>query len=319
MMYAWMSILYFAPILFVIIVSARAIWTCVTKPKRWRGEPACERCGYTVTGLAALSCPECGADLRRTGIITPAMELRRRGSLFGAILGWTMMILVAAYAGFLVWFAYAGTAVTMRTAQSQSTTTVLTETFVPDSGAFTMLRLTSARSDGEIESDSVDLVFTALDGRTSNLSASHSATGWTFYNHYQTPIDFTTLTSIGKNEINAIINAAGIPLDRPGAAEETDEILRLFQEKTANPPPATPPTPSTLPLATLQAQPPSTTVTSGKPIGIGDYIELVVGAGVGLLIWLGGLLMIVMKRRRFVRMAAAYENSAASSIMSIKG
>lgn len=29
----------------------------------------CGRCGYSARGIAALCCPECGADLRRVGIV----------------------------------------------------------------------------------------------------------------------------------------------------------------------------------------------------------------------------------------------------------
>ena len=47
-------------------------------PVRWRKKPtptpesSCGRCGYSVTGLAAMTCPECGSDLREVGIKTNA-------------------------------------------------------------------------------------------------------------------------------------------------------------------------------------------------------------------------------------------------------
>ena len=43
---------------------------------RKRGpEPMCASCGYSVTGLTTMVCPECGADLREVGII-PAAKSR---------------------------------------------------------------------------------------------------------------------------------------------------------------------------------------------------------------------------------------------------
>lgn len=71
-----------------------AIWRALTLPRRARRAPACERCGYSVEGLAGLTCPECGTDLRKTGIITALMEVRRRGGRGGAIYGWTVVCLV---------------------------------------------------------------------------------------------------------------------------------------------------------------------------------------------------------------------------------
>lgn len=36
--------------------------------------PCCAQCHYPVRGLTTLACPECGADLREVGILTPAMR-----------------------------------------------------------------------------------------------------------------------------------------------------------------------------------------------------------------------------------------------------
>ncbi len=72
-----------------VVISLRAMLLALTRPQRSSADPACELCRYKVAGLHALVCPECGTDLRRTGIITPAMEMRPRGSTGGAIIGWT--------------------------------------------------------------------------------------------------------------------------------------------------------------------------------------------------------------------------------------
>lgn len=77
----------------------REIVRAVTVPRGSKAEPACEKCGYSVTGLAALRCPECGTDLRATGIVTRAMEMRRRSSIGAAVTAWWFVWLwVSVYA-----------------------------------------------------------------------------------------------------------------------------------------------------------------------------------------------------------------------------
>lgn len=96
----YLFLLLLAPLVIVIpmgIWCIRAIWITLMPP-RWskpvRGttaEPVCEMCRYPVRGLGGLRCPECGTDLRRTGIITRAMEMRRRGGLGAALLAVTLL------------------------------------------------------------------------------------------------------------------------------------------------------------------------------------------------------------------------------------
>lgn len=58
--------------------------------------PACGACGYNVTGISRLSCPECGADLREVGILTPRMT--RPLGVGGAIALWTLILPIPAMA-----------------------------------------------------------------------------------------------------------------------------------------------------------------------------------------------------------------------------
>ena len=56
--------------------------------------PTCGACAYAVRGVSSLFCPECGADLREVGIVTPG----RRGMVTPVvfIVGWTVCYLVLA-------------------------------------------------------------------------------------------------------------------------------------------------------------------------------------------------------------------------------
>ncbi len=60
-------------------------------------DPSCGACGYNVRGLSQLSCPECGADLREVGILTPNMR-RGIGPIGGVVL-WSVIQLLPGMIG----------------------------------------------------------------------------------------------------------------------------------------------------------------------------------------------------------------------------
>jgi hypothetical protein len=69
------------------------LWYRVFKGRLSRGGsdlPTCARCGYAVRGLMGLDCPECGADLREVGIVTP----KQRGAVSPVmfVLLWTLLL-----------------------------------------------------------------------------------------------------------------------------------------------------------------------------------------------------------------------------------
>lgn len=57
-------------------------------------EPSCGQCGYAVEGLETLKCPECGADLRKVGIVTPQSGRGLRPVVLVVLLGlaWTLLV-----------------------------------------------------------------------------------------------------------------------------------------------------------------------------------------------------------------------------------
>ena len=77
----------------MLVVAIRALIRGVTLPRGGVTQASCENCQYPVAGLSSFACPECGKDLRSSGIITPSMEARRRGSMLGALAGWTYIVL----------------------------------------------------------------------------------------------------------------------------------------------------------------------------------------------------------------------------------
>jgi hypothetical protein len=55
---------------------------------------SCGSCGYAVAGLEGMRCPECGADLREAGIVTPASSGLVPPVMLAVMLGlaWTMLL-----------------------------------------------------------------------------------------------------------------------------------------------------------------------------------------------------------------------------------
>jgi len=59
------------PLLLIVGLALMLIMRARSK-RRGPTAPSCGACGYAVAGLESLKCPECGADLREVGIVTPS-------------------------------------------------------------------------------------------------------------------------------------------------------------------------------------------------------------------------------------------------------
>ncbi len=67
-----------------------------TPPPALDARARCGKCDYNVTGLDSLTCPECGSDLRRVGIINAAEQRRLgRGPLIAAAVLFTFTVALA--------------------------------------------------------------------------------------------------------------------------------------------------------------------------------------------------------------------------------
>ncbi|MCC6679572.1 MAG: hypothetical protein IT445_01605 [Phycisphaeraceae bacterium] len=87
-------------LLLLLIVLALPVALVIVVVKLLRSRPAdprdggrCGQCGYSVRGIAALQCPECGADLREVGIVTPGSS-RPRGAFLGVSVLWLIVMAV---------------------------------------------------------------------------------------------------------------------------------------------------------------------------------------------------------------------------------
>ena len=117
------------------------VWKCVVVPRGYRSFPVCEKCRAEVAVANDLRCPSCGVDLRVTGITTPSMEMQRRSSLAGGMIGWSLAIAVTALFG--LWYAAACAAERAWLAAGPTTQTT-TATFGSRSSLFKSIAASAA-------------------------------------------------------------------------------------------------------------------------------------------------------------------------------
>ncbi len=279
------------PILGLVLIAwaAVTIIRAVTLPKGSKREPACETCQYPAAGLESFTCPECGSDLRVAGIITPAMEIRRRGSLIGAILAWTIICGLIAYLVFILAFMFIG----MNTAMANMNTTN-TITLTPSSGNYQTIDLSY---DTDYLSVTSPLVMTliASDGAVHTLTLDPGPRTVTGLTVGAAPWD--------KNTVETWYQQAGLDTTDPQVVADADEISRVVDSLLMSPG-----NPYTLNL-TEHANPAINAI--GGPAAM-PFSNGVLGSTATdtivfmliLLIYIGGIVFIVLRRNHLRRLAA---------------
>ena len=121
----------------LVVMSSRAIWLGVIPPRRCVKEASCEKCKYPVAGLSTWTCPECGSHLLTVGIITRSMEIRRRGSYFGAVSGLFGLLLLCVIIAWSVTSITIGMSMGMGAMPSTTQLTIVT----PSSGVYKSLEI----------------------------------------------------------------------------------------------------------------------------------------------------------------------------------
>lgn len=285
-------------VLVTIVISVRALWRSLTLPGPAFTEPACERCRYPVAGLTSVHCPECGTNLHLTGVITPTMEMRRRGGLLPAIAAWTYLmgvVCVAVPALFGGIFMVRSTTTAM-TSGPQTWTTPLT----PASGAYTSATIATTSLMGMGASAATDITITlALSDGSAHTFQLDPAT-----NSYTTT-DPQGATSVpapySTTAISTWFAAAALNTADPKIAAEADELETVVKFLQISPFVQ----PSTMSLKTFTAGPPSYTGGAGQVFSSGPnpdpwLIALAIGALVAFVVWLAGLWFIITRRRRLL-------------------
>lgn len=280
-------------VLTVVASAVLAVWRAMTLPRGGAREPVCERCGYAVAGVAGFTCPECGSDLREVGIITPRMEAVRRGSLAGAVLGWTVMWMAGAWVAWWAVLMFWSFGAAMNTAAS--TTTTWSQTLTPNTPIYRSVEL-DYDSDWRSVTSSVRLLLTLSDGHVESLV-----------------LDPGPMTVVGLEGGEREWSARAVELwfaesgldmrdaEVAGAAAETARVV----ETTL----MSPDSGYTLNLThhTNVLTPTggaATTVSSGAPAPLSPVSWVAAGA-VGIGVYCAGIVVMVFRRRRLLRVGAS--------------
>lgn len=272
-----------------LVLIAWAILTvirAVTLPKGATRTPACERCKYSVADLAGFTCPECGTDLRKTGIITPAMEAARRGSTAGAILAWTFLFLAGIYFTFIIGFMFIGAA-SFRTATAVST---WSQTLTPMQTTGYLSVELAYDSDLQSLAGPMDITITLDDGSTHLLVLDPG------------PMQITGMqtgtTAWNSGVIDTWFGELGLDTTDPNVAAAAAEVGRAIDVTTVSP--------STVYSMALSEHFSSVNTGGAIPSSLAtgtvfdSRVFWLVAFGAGIVVYVGGIVFIVRRRRKML-------------------
>lgn len=291
-----------APALFVLMTAwaINAIVAAVTLPKKAVSAPSCERCKYPVAGLGTLNCPECGTDLRATGIITRAMEVRRRGSLASAILAWTVLCAIGA----MVVSSIVGTFWAMSIARNpaNATTFATSSTLTPASGAHSPVVIKAIQTvplRGTAPTTAITLTIPTGTGGTFTASAATPALAlsWT-----KSDGASASVTTLDRASVLEWFTLAGIDTSPPEISNEADELVAALSALARAP---TAPVASSASWNATASAPIVTGLGSGFSNDPAYYVWATVLLSLGALIWGLGIWLIVRRRRKMLKVHAA--------------
>lgn len=206
----------------LVVLAVRTIWVSLTVPRRVTA-PSCERCRYPVAGLSSFECPECGTDLRRTGIVTRPMEMRRRGGMFVAILSWTYLVgastlmIEGLIATSMAWSAASG---------AVAAASVQTSVMTPNSGAYATVTLEQTSSwNGATPTSQIDMTLEASDGAQHTLRVDSVGNLWEVADEAGAVV--ASGQDFGDEAIAALYESAGLDASEEQVAAEARELVRV--------------------------------------------------------------------------------------------
>lgn len=277
------------------------IWRTITPPRKGARVPSCEKCRYPVAGHNSFSCPECGADLRVTGIITRPMEMRRRGHLLGALLAWTFLALLVSYLSLLFVTAYSS-------GVASASTTVATYALTPASAVYRRIEL--SQQYGAIGTP-IDLTLVLNDGSGRKLALDYAAGTAQAADAAGLQTTFT----IDDKLFPAWFAAAGLPTDDPVVAAEVRDLQKVADYAGAGGwnPGALRLNKLTLGTPTYATAP---ATSSAPPSGASMLSQWMIPLAFGgfALLWLLGVVALVLRRRQLMREARAADTPAPTAL-----
>lgn len=268
-------------IVWAVITIVRAI----TLPRDAPRFPACERCDYAVADLATFTCPECGSDLRKVGIVTPAINASRRGSLLTALLAWTFLSATIAYMVFIVGYMLVGFSGAM---SSMSSTNTWSNTLTPNSRNYQSVELVYDTDWVSITSE-MEITLTASDGSAHWIK-----------------LDPGTMQVRGLEDepvawsgdsIADWFASLTLDLTDPAIAAQADEVSRVIDLTLMSPTYGQAPTLRHHTSMSIPVGGPITPPLSRGPSGV----AVLAGLAIAVLIYGLGIIFIINKRRKLLR------------------
>jgi len=286
-------------LLAMVVVAARAIWLTVVPPRRCVKEASCEKCKYPVAGLSTWTCPECGSHLLTVGIVTRAMEMRRRGGYVGAIGGLLFLLLIVILIGLWVVVATLGDSVGLFGFRIVTQTVTLT----PASGAYPPLTFEMEQDWTKGASAASVIVRSAPASSSSDLHIIYSP-GATI-----TSVDAdgtVRQSNVDSDAVTAWLSGQGIDAASSAVITEVAELTAYLQ----SPPTSAGVMPTSADLQSFSIGPMSST---SRTIAQNEsayfwFLALMWGIpGAGLILFVLFTVLIVRRRRRLLRAAEAAE------------
>jgi hypothetical protein len=296
MAFAFGSLIFPILIVLAVAVAVRTIVVTVRVPPRVSREPVCEVCNYRVAGLSTFSCPECGTDLRNTGIITLPMEVKRRGSMSGAIISWIFLMaiiggIVSALMSMLMFRP-------VMAAASNSMSTTTTTPLTPGSGAYSRIDVTATVNYGAGMRPPAPTIVYALvktDGSTYTLTFAPLASTYTVTD----PAGAATTSNNDGKGPDALFAAAGLNLSDPNVAAEVRELATIDGVMSASPYTSV----GTIRMRAFTPGGITMSSTSGMPPApsAAFYGMFLVGGLLWLALLATGIVFIVVRRKQLLR------------------
>ncbi|MCC7389898.1 MAG: hypothetical protein IT431_14150 [Phycisphaerales bacterium] len=290
MWFGFISLL--SPLIGVVLIAwaVHTIWRAVMPARNAPKEPACERCRYPIVGsigAAGFICPECGSDLRVVGIITPMMEIVRRGSVTGAILAWTFLVGAVSYFGLMGVLIATSFSQTMVT--TAGATTSWSQTLTPNSPLYQSIEI-EYDSDWQSVTGPIEITLTPNDGHPESLGLD--------------PVPRTVIgleggqTQWDEGTVRVWFGQMGLDMGDPEVGAAAAEVSRVIDLTIMAPDNA-----FTMNLAehthTLTPVAVPAAVGTGASIFEGAVFWLA-GLVLVVLVYAGGVVGIVVRRRRLV-------------------
>ena len=283
----------------IVIPGIMLMWRGLRVPRQIPKHPSCSNCGYRVLDLPNWTCPECGQDLRRIGITTRALVARHRGSTFGVVTGWTLIMLcITAVGMMIVWAKVIYSSVQAVSSGSVSYSVGMT----PMSGAGYTIQFdlsgTSSMGTASLSTNTLDLVLTTDDGASTMLTMDGN-TGVMQYTLIGPDASSLEGSATADQAISMLYESAGLDTDGVLEMSEMADLTSYAETALSLPEMVDNSVPSQFFMGSASSS--GLWSSSAGVLFQTDYTYVRVTLAIGALVWIVGLVLVIRRRRRLLR------------------